>query len=273
VRLAITAEEWCGNSYLEWIASGDEVNLLGRSYMEDSGRLTTQIAVKAGYYLYEQLPVLVRALALNDEPLTLRMIAPQTANLEPHAREVQVLLACSGYDIVTTPAGDFPTIVVTVTPVDSSESFFPQAETYWIEASQRFIVQAERNELTASADGRAIVHRAVYQLQDYRRMPYWRTAAPPLTPSLADRRRATHSSWVMLNFTITSAREQGKQARFDNIHSFFSAEPVPCEFLSSATGSNRIAREFDGSGGWWFDEDAGRFELNVHGASPSFLMN
>jgi len=272
VRLAITAEEWCGNNYLEWIVRGDEVTLLGRPYIEDSGRLTTQVAVKAGYYLYEQLPVLVRALAQSEQPLTLRMIAPQTAYRVPHAREVQVELARGGLEKITTTAGDFSTIIVTVTPEDSSE-FFPQAEKYWIEASQHFIVKAERNELDAGADGGARVIRAVYELQDYRRMPYWQTALPPLTTSLEDRRRATHSSWVMLNLVMTTARAQGKQANVENLQSFFDGEPMPGEFLSSAKGNNRVARTFDGRGGWWFDEKTGRLELNVREASEAFSLN
>ena len=120
VRLAITAEDWCGNNYLEWIARGDEVTLLGRPYTDDLGRLTSQMAVKAGYYLYEQLPVLVRALAGNTQTLTLRLIAPQSASLLPHTDELQVELQRRGTERISTSAGEFSTIVVTVTSSGAS---------------------------------------------------------------------------------------------------------------------------------------------------------
>jgi hypothetical protein len=192
VRLAITAEEWNGNNYLEWIVRGDEVSLLGRPYLEDSDRLTTQIAVKAGYYLYEQLPVLVRAVAQGHQPLTLRMIAPQTAYLLPHTYEVRVDLEDAGLERINTQAGDFSTTVVTVTPEDSSK-YFPDPEKYWVDEQRHFIVKAERNEFHPGADGYIIASRATYELQDYRRMPYWQMAAPPATSSLVDRRRYTMS--------------------------------------------------------------------------------
>jgi len=273
VRLAITAEEWRGNNYLEWIARGDEVSLLGRPYLEDGGRLTTQIAVKAGYFLYEQLPVLVRAVAKNDQPLTLRMIAPQTAYLLPHAHELQVELERLGVEKINTAAGDFSTIIVTVTPVDSSK-YFPEPEEYWIDEHRHFIVKAKRNELIAGADDNVVVNRAVYELQDYRRMSYWQIAVPPATNSLDDRRRATHSSLMMMNIARTFAQEQGKAARFDNLVAWFDADSAPAEYLSAPKGNNRIAKKYDGKGGWWLNEKTGRFELNYRfESSRRFAIN
>ncbi len=273
VRLAITADEWSGNNYLEWIARGDEVSMLGRPNLEDSGRLTTQIAVKAGYYLYEQLPVLVRALALSDKPLTLRMIAPQTAYLLPHAHEVQVEVERAGVEKINTAAGNFSTILVTVTPADSSK-YFPEPEKYWIDEQWHFIVKAERNEIDAAADDIAVASRAFYELQDYRRMPYWQMAAPPASNSLDDRRRATHSSLMMMNIARTFAHEQGKAVHFDNLATWFDADSAPSEYLSASKGNNRIAKQFDGRGGWWLNEKTGRFELNYRGdSSQPFAIN
>jgi hypothetical protein len=185
VRLAMTAEEWSGNNYLEWVARGDEVSLLGRPIMDENGRLTTQVAVKAGYYLYEELPVLVRALAKNDQPLTLRMIAPQTADLLPHAQEVQVEVARGGKEKISTEAGSFSTVVVTVTPAASS-TYFPEPEKFWIDEQRHFIVRAERNEVDAGSGGHAVVCRAVYELMNYRRVAYSQMVTPPATNSLDD---------------------------------------------------------------------------------------
>jgi len=273
VRLAITAEEWRGNNYLEWIARGDEVSLLGRPYVEESGRLTTQIAVKAGYYLYEQLPVLVRAVAKDDQPLTLRLIAPQTAYLLPHAYEVQVELESAGVEKINTAAGDYSTIIVTVTPADSSK-YFPEPEKYWIHEQGHFIVRAERNEIDLNAEGNAVASRAIYELQDYRRMPYWQMAAPPATSTLDDRRRATHSSLMMMNIARTFAQEQGKTARFDNLTAWFDAGSAPAEYLSASKGNNRIVKKYDGTGGWWLNEKTGLFELNYRGdSSQPYAIN
>jgi len=273
VRLAITADDWSGNNYLEWIARGDEVSLLGRPYLEDSGRLTTQSAVKAGYYLYEQLPVLVRAVAQSDQPLTLRMIAPQAAYLLPHTHEVQVELERVGVEKIDTVAGDFSTIIVAVTPAGSLK-YFPGPEKYWIDEQRHFIVRAERNEIDPSAEGNTVASRAIYELQDYRRMPYWQMAAPPATSTPDDRRRATHSSLMMMNIARTFAQEQGKAVRFDNLTTWFDADSAPSEYLSAPEGNNRIAKKYDGKGGWWLNEKTGLFELNHRAdSSQPFAIN
>ncbi len=135
--------------------------------------------------LYEQLPVLVRALAKNSQSLSLRMMAPQSASLLPHTNELQVEMQRTGTQRLKTAAGEFSTIVVEVKAVAASE-FFPQPERYWIKAHQHFIVRAERNEVGTEA-GVLRVNLATYELQDVRRVAYWQMAASSTTNSLADR--------------------------------------------------------------------------------------
>jgi len=260
VRLAMTAEEWCGNNYLEWTARGDEVTMLGRPYTDDLGRMATQVAVKAGYYLYEQLPVLVRALAKSTQSLVLRLIAPQSAYLLPHTNELQVEMQRSGMERIKTAAGEFSTIVVTVKAEGASE-YFPKPERYWVDEQRHFIVKAERNEAGIEA-GQLHVNFATYELQDVRRIPYWKLAAPPATSSLADRQRATYSSWLNLNIAENFAAKQNPKFMPEDIAQSFGEHPLPAEFLSDPAGNNRLSKTYDGTGGWWFKEATGRFELN-----------
>ncbi len=259
-RLAITSAGWCGNSYLEWIARGDEVTLLGRPSTEDVGRSTSQMAIKAGYYLYEQLPVLVRALAKDHQSLTVRLMAPQSAALLPHANELQVELQRTGVEKVKTAAGEFSTVVVTVTSQTASD-YFTRPERYWLDEQQHFIVKAERNEVSAHA-GKITVDPAIYELQDLRRARYWEIPLPPLTNQRDDRWRATYSSWMRLNVAMSMATKEKQPLKIDELKKLFAKPSWPAEFMSDPRGNNNVVTSYTGKGGWWFNQPAGMFELN-----------
>jgi hypothetical protein len=259
-RLSITSAGWCGNSFLEWIARGDEVTLLGRPSTEDMGRLTTQMAVKAGYYLYEQLPVLVRALAKDRESLAVRLMAPQSPALLPHASELHVELHRTGAEKIKTAAGEFSTVVVTVTSQTASD-YFVRPERYWLDEQQHFIVKAERNEVIAHA-GKVTTGLATYELQDVRRARYWEMALPPLTNHRDDRWRATYSSWINLNVAMNRTAKEKQPLKLDDLKKLFAKPLWPAEFMSDPRGNNNVVTSYTGKGGWWFNQPAGTFELN-----------
>jgi hypothetical protein len=146
LRLSITAEEWCGNNYLEWVSRGDKAHLIGRSYIEDMVPKDEDVSLQKGYYLYEQMPLLVRAMVTGEPTAKIRLIVPQSAYLQPSEEELSVTLSRKEEAKITVPAGTFETVLIEVS-ADKPNPKFPAPERYWLEKKEHFIVKAERNEV------------------------------------------------------------------------------------------------------------------------------
>ncbi|MEO0601327.1 MAG: hypothetical protein AAF211_07815 [Myxococcota bacterium] len=249
LKLAITAEEWCGNNFLEWRERNGRAELIGRPYTDDTAIRTDTVALGRGHHLYEQLPLLVRA--VGDEPLVVRLIAPQTAYLVPHTEELTVTLAKAGTERIDVPAGTFETIRIDVTP-DAAVSVFPGPESYWLAEDGGFVVKAVRHEYDTEF-GKAHVGTATWTLLDHERSAYWSNAVGPVSDALVDRQRATLSAQRQINFRKATAERRGDM---------FSIEGLPPEYLSDPAGNAAFEPNADGSGGWTLDAE-GRFVPNV----------
>jgi len=249
LKLAITAEEWCGNNFLEWRQDGGRVSLIGRPYTDDTDIRTETIAFGTGHHLYEQLPLIVRG--VGEEPLQIRLVAPQTAYLPPHTEEVTVTLARAGTETLRTEAGTFETVRIDVTP-QTEGPMFPGSESYWIDADGGFLVKATRHEYDAEF-GEPNITPATLTLLSHERSAYWSTAVGPVTSSLEDRRRATLSAQRQLNLRKATADRKGDM---------FSIDDLPPEYLSDPAGNSSFSGTRDGSGGWTLDDDD-RFVPNV----------
>jgi hypothetical protein len=266
LRLSITAEEWCGNNYLEWQAHGEKVSLLGRPYGDDIGHTNQELLLAQGYYLYEQLPMLVRVFAKQSKPITLRLVLPQTAYLSPHAEERVATLSRTGEEVLQTSDGPRKTAVVDLT-VQGETPYFPMAERFWVDLESEVVWKMERNEPSTEL-GALHPNRAVYTLERVDRIAYWDRAVPPQTSSTRDRERATHSAWMAINLPRIFAL---RKASSFSLEEFVQkrGEDLPREYLSSPEGNKQIAKTFDGTGGWWFNPNSiadgkpGRFEPNV----------
>lgn len=249
LKLAITAEEWCGNNFLEWRDTPQGAQRIGRPYTDDTSVVTDTVPIATGYHLYEQLPLLVRA--ATTAPLELRLVGPQTAYLPPHADLLDVTLAPAGTERLTTPAGTFETVRVDVTP-QAPTFAFPSPESYWLDKDQRFVVKAERHEY-GTEFGKPHVTTATYTLLDHERSAYWSSAVGPATAELSDRVRATSSSAMQIALQKATADRRG---------SMFSLDNLPAEYLSDPAGNRNFSGAQDGKGGWTVDA-AGRFVPNV----------
>lgn len=249
LKLAITSEEWCGNNFLEWRETTDGVALIGRPYTDDTAILTETARIGQGHHLYEQLWLLVRA--VGDDPLSVRLVAPQTAYLPPHTDEIAVTLSKAGPERVSTPAGEFDTVRIDVVP-DAGSERFPGPESYWLDREGHFVVKAVRHHY-GTEFGKAHTTTATYTLLDHERSAYWSTAVGPATDAIADRDRATMSAMRQIGFRKAMAERRGDA---------FSLDDLPPEYSSDPKGNRSFSASRDGGGGWTMSDD-GRIVPNV----------
>jgi len=267
LKLAITAEEGCGNNFMEWRETGEGAKLIGRPYTDDTGIVDATASLPKGYHLYEQMPLLVRAVGEELPSVTVRIVAPQTAYLPPHSTELEVTIVVAGAETIEVPAGSFETVRVAVTPTSKHE-LFPGPETYWLAKDGGFIVKALRHEF-ATELGKAHVGLATYTLLNHERSPYWQQAVGPATASMPDRERATMNSEVQLNLAKKYAEMSGEAFDVKAFLASDAGKSLPPEFLSDPKGNASFSEVLDGSGGWFYDTSQevlgtpGRFVPNV----------
>jgi hypothetical protein len=266
LRLSITAEEWCGNNYLEWVSRGDKAHLIGRSYIEDMVPKDEDVSLQKGYYLYEQMPLLVRAMVTGEPTAKIRLIVPQSAYLQPSEEELSVTLSRKEEAKITVPAGTFETVLIEVS-ADKPNPKFPAPERYWLEKKEHFIVKAERNEVH-SEFGKFKAERGQYALLDIHRIPYWEKAIPPLQGNAASVLRATYDNQLEIDFfKIVGDKFKGGF----NVDTFLQSpegKNLPPEYISDPKGQNRVAKERDNKGGWFYD-----LSQNVGGKPGRFVPN
>jgi len=256
----MTAEEWCGNNYLEFTAHGDKVSLIGRPYTDDLGRMTKETQITPDYYLYEQIPILTRAIAKHGSSKTLRVMAQQTAYLLPHEDILTLKFERTEEVQITVPAGQYKTVLVEVSSTNQSK-YFPETEKYWLDKNNFFIVKAIRNEVHTQF-GKFHVSSAQYHLLEHQRSAYWQIPLGPARNDIKDRQRATHSSYAWLNMARWMYENKNGKLSSTKLKDFVANQDMPKEYLSSTGGNNHYSRTYNGQGGWYFDFKEGIFKVN-----------
>lgn len=260
LRMSMTAEEWCGNNYLEFTAHGEKVSLIGRPYTDELGHVTKETQITPDYYLYEQIPILVRAIAKHASSKTLRVMAQQTAYLLPHEDILTLKFERIKEVQIRVPAGQYKTVLVEVSSTNQSK-YFPETEKYWLEKNNLFIVKAIRNEVHTQF-GKFHVSQIEYHLLKHQRSEYWQTPLGPARNDIKTRQRATHSSYTWLNMARWMYENKNGKLSSTTLKDFVAYQDMPKEYLSSAGGNNHYSHTYNGQGGWYFDFKEGIFKVN-----------
>lgn len=156
LKLAISSQEWCGQTHKVLTVRGDEALLRTFSYFGAEGERAFGVPLDDVTVLGDALPLWLRTLDLEDPSTrTLRVVDEQLSNhaAAPRTRRAQV--SVDEPETVDVPAGTFEVVPVTVRRGESVERFAFRRE------HPHTLVRWDRT------DG------GHYELAWVRRAPYW----------------------------------------------------------------------------------------------------
>jgi hypothetical protein len=159
VKLTLSSQEWCGNTFKEVKTAGGQSELIYHSYFDGQGDGRRPLDLRPGDLLEDQLPLALRGLhfdnGLEVHPRILPSLISNSLRgpMEFSAATITVL----GEEEITVPAGAFAAWKVRLALAELEQ-------TWWFEKdAPHKLLQME------SSDGRT------WRLKAYTRKPYWKT--------------------------------------------------------------------------------------------------
>lgn len=149
VKMTTSSQEWCGNTFKEFIGWDGRPRLIFYSYFDHQGDGTYLVDLRAGDLLEDQIPVSFRSLSFKPGlEFVTHFIETQITNQVSMPRLLDAAITVTGLEPIETGIGTIPSWNVEV----KAESL---TQHYWFE-------QASPNILTrfTSSDGRQLVLKA-----------------------------------------------------------------------------------------------------------------
>lgn len=156
VKMTMSSQEWCGNTFKEFIGWDGTPRLVFHSYFDTQGDGAYPLDLKPGDLLEDQLPVSLRSLPFKPGlTFTTRLIESQITNRASVPKLLDATVTVIGQEAVETRMG-------TITSWNVEVKAGSLVQHYWFE-------QAYPNILTrfTASDGRQLV------LKDRTRRKYW----------------------------------------------------------------------------------------------------
>ncbi len=108
VKLSLTSNEWCGNTYKEYTRRGGKGELHVHTYWDNQAEATYNVPAGPDVVFYDQLPLWIRSLP--QAPGTtraLRLLPTQIESKGPKPEPQAATLLAAREEVVVAPAGGF----------------------------------------------------------------------------------------------------------------------------------------------------------------------
>jgi len=163
VKLSLTSNEWCGNTYKEYIRRGGRGTLHVHSYWDGMAEATHDVPVAPDVVFYDQLPLWIRSLP--QTPGTTRSLRLLPSEIDSQGPKPEprpaTLTADAVEELVMVPAGGFRALRWDLKTGDT------RPDSFWTSRDEPYVLVAWDR-----ADGSG------YRLKWTQRLAYWKLNHP-----------------------------------------------------------------------------------------------
>ena len=163
VKLSLTSNEWCGNTYKEFTRRGGRGSLHLRTYWDGMAEATHEVPVGPDVVFYDQLPLWIRSLP--QTPGTTRSLRLLPSEIDSKGSKPEprpaTLTAVTAEEVLVVPAGLFRTVRWDLKIGDT------RPDTFWTARDEPYVLVAWDR-----ADGSG------YRLKWTQRLAYWKLNHP-----------------------------------------------------------------------------------------------
>jgi len=162
VKLSLTSNEWCGNTYKEYTRHSGRAALHVRTYWDGQAEATYDLPVGPDVVFYDALPLLIRSLPQTPGTArSLRMVPTQIESRGPKPEIAPATLVAAREETKSVPAGSFRALRWELKPGAG------RPDIYWTSREHPYVLVAWER-----ADGGS------YRLKWTQRLAYWTLNRP-----------------------------------------------------------------------------------------------
>jgi hypothetical protein len=162
VKLSLTSNEWCGNTYKEYTRHSGRAALHVRTYWDNQAEATYDLPVGPDVVFYDALPLWIRSLPQTPGTArSLRLVPTQIESRGPKPEIAPVVLVAAREETKRVPAGAFRTLRWELKPGAG------RPDIYWTSREQPYVLVAWER-----ADGGS------FRLKWTQRLAYWTLNRP-----------------------------------------------------------------------------------------------